>query len=100
MTEDEAREIIQAAAEVDYDGEPSVTREQAETILQAATTPGYSSIDDIRGAVEVLGMSIAAQAYIDELTACHRAEYRLDDAEDENADEDEDEDEDENEKDC
>jgi D-mannonate dehydratase len=76
MTEDEAREIIQAVAEADYDGEPFVTREQAETVLQAATSTGYSSIDDIRGAVEVLGMSSAAQAYIDELTACHRAEYR------------------------
>ena len=80
MTEDEARKIIQAVAEADYDGgEPFVTRAQAETILQAATATGYSSIDGIRTAIEVLGMSSAAQAYINELTACHRAEYRLDD---------------------
>ena len=80
MTEDEAREIIQAVAEANYDGEPFVTREQAENVLQASTTSGYRSIDEIRGAVAVLGMSSAAQAYIDELTACHRSEHSEEDA--------------------
>lgn len=82
MTEDEAREIIQAVAEADYNGEPFVTREQAETALQAATTSSYCSIEDIRGAVAVLGMSSAAQAYIDELTTCYHAERRDASAED------------------
>jgi hypothetical protein len=87
MSEEDAREAIQAVAEADYNGdEPHVTRAQAESILQAASAPGYSSIDNVRGAVEVLGMSIAAQVYIDELTACHRAEYDEDDDDDDDDD--------------
>lgn len=77
METNEAIEIIEAVAEADYGSvEPAdCKRADVRAWLTRAMRPGYSSIDNVAGAVDALGMERAIDVYTAQIAICHETEY-------------------------
>ena len=81
MTKNEAIEIIERIAALDYNGEASCTATDARRAMELASRPGHCSIDEAPEAIKLLGIDHAALAYVCAWDNAHEAEYGSDDDE-------------------